>query len=490
MKIAVLVPTPEYINNAGARIRYLRLASNLARSGNELTLLPIGEFTPEDAEADVVVLSKCHDPVSLVIAAKLADRGIPIGVDLFDDYFSQSGDSRLARFRLWLAQILFHSDFVLCSTEVMAEIADRYRPGIAAHVMNDPAVDVHPGELSQVLTGKLRQAVEGQQIRIAWFGVGDNPYFPVGLRDLASFGGVLQEFSRTGADVELHVLTNRRALTFEGLAGLRTLPIRSKIEEWTEDLEREVLSSAFAAFLPVNNQAFSTAKSLNRAVTALTSGCQVVSVGYPLYEKLEPLIYRDATEFVADFAQRKMRLSAGRMNVYREAINNYASADAEATRLVNFLASVGRRPPDDETLVVLHGHSTSGAAHKLVQRLNGLSVASPCCTTVLGFDVVFRLSATGLLMLVSEKASRRLQRAKSRLVPHAGVAGSKYLELRDDAAPTGDPPARAREEASLPLQLAGYGRWMEEMRSRVSKAFGQCRFIIAETSRLPFSVAD
>lgn len=491
MKIIVLVPSPEYMNNAGVRIRYLRLVPNLADRGTELVLQDINEFAPDDSEADVVIISKCHDPVSIVVAARLVDRGIRVGVDLFDDYFSQSGDSRMARFRTWLDQMISRINFVLCSTEAMAGIAKRYRPDIPVHVMNDPASDFQMDELPQVLTRKLRQTREGRRISVAWFGVGDNPHFPVGLHDLAGFGGVLQELLQSGMDVELRALTNRRALTANGLALLQGLPVRSNVEEWTEEAEQELLASTFVAFLPVNTQPFSTAKSLNRAVTALTSGCQVLSAGYPLYERLGPLVYRDATELLADIRQGTMRLSADRLPVYRETMEKFASADAEASRLADFLKSLKHGSPDDATLVVLHGHSTSGAAHKQIQRLNGLSVASPYCNTRAGFDVIFKANATGLSMLVSEKAARRLQRFQDRLAPISEISGGKFQEVRDIGQPDANNALAGKmDEVSLPLQLTSYLSWMDEMRARVSAAFGPCRFIVAEMSHLPFSLAE
>jgi hypothetical protein len=372
----------------------------------------------------------------------------------------------------------------------MAGIADRYRPGIAVHVMNDPASDLHMEELPQVLARKLRQAQDSERISVAWFGVGDNPHFPVGLHDLASFAGVLDDLLRSGLDVELRVLTNQRALTANGLALIQKLPVRTRLEEWTQEAEQELLASAFLAFLPVNAQPFSAAKSLNRAVTALTSGCQVLSAGYPLYDQLGPLIYRDSAELVQDLARGTMRLSAERMPVYRQIMEKLASADAEASCLAGFLTGLVRGTPDDRTLVLLHGHSTSGAAHKLAQQVNGLSVASPCCNTRLGFDVVFKATATGLSMRVSEKAAKWLKPPGRKLVPVADGSEGAFLVPNDGTSMPGNAPVGKMEEVSLPLQLASYRSWMEEMRTRVSAAFGPCRFIVAETSRLPFSLVD
>jgi hypothetical protein len=356
--------------------------------------------------------------------------------------------------------------------------------------MNDPAADLRLRELPHILDRKLREVRENLKISVAWFGVGDNPHFPVGLHDLSGFGGILKDLRSGGMDVELRVLTNSRALSSNGLALLEALPVRTSIDEWSEETEEELLATAFLAFLPVNSQPFSTAKSLNRSVTALTAGCQVLSVGHPLYEKLDPLIYRDTSSLLADLAKGTMRLSAERIATYQELMEKFASADAEASRLADFLSGLQHTSPAIQTLVVLHGHSTTGAAHKLTQSMNGLSVASPYCTAELGYDVVFKATADGLAMRISEKASKRLKPPRTDLTSVVEVSGRRFVEVPNDREQ-----ARALSSAiavdpvPMPLQLATYGTWLEEMRMRMTAAFGPCRFIVAETSRLPFSLA-
>ena len=489
MKLVVLVPSPEYMNYAGARIRYQRIAIELAKRGIHLELQRINDFVPDRSDADILVVSKCHDPLSLVAVATMAARGKLIGVDLFDDYFSQAGDARMFRFRNWLKQILPACDFVLCSTDAMADVAASYRPGIVAHVMNDPAADFRLQELPRILERKLQDAREELTIKVAWFGVGDNPHFPVGLHDLASLGGMLNDLGGGGMEVKLHVLTNPRALTADGLARLNDLPVPALVGEWSEAAEEELLATSFVAFLPVNNQPFSTAKSLNRAITALTAGCQVLSAGYPLYDKLDPLIYRDAAALLSDLRKRTMRLSAGRLGLYRELMEKFASAEAEASRLAQFLSGLQHTNPEDGTLVLLHGHSTSGAAHKMVQAMNGLSVASPYCSAQLGFDVIFKATADGLVMRVSEKAAKRLQGRRGDPTSAVEVSGHRCIELgHNGAASRANGAPTALEDVPLSVQLATYSTWLEEMRMRITAAFGPCRFIVAENSQLPFSL--
>lgn len=487
MKIVVLVPSAEYKNYAGARIRYGRIAPVLAEQGAELVLRDIAEFAPAGTDADVLIISKCHDSRSLLAAAVMAERGCRVGVDLFDDYFSQCGDSRLVRYRNWLRQIVGYCQFGLCSTRAMADVLESYRSSLPVHVMNDPAADLHLQALPKLLESKSRQGRASRQLTVAWFGVGDNPNFPVGIHDLASFASALLPLASTGMDVRLKVLTNARALTAAGLAQLRDLPLRVSIDEWSEARERELLDESFAVFLPVNGQPFSTAKSLNRAVTALTAGCQVLSAGHPLYPQLDSLIYRDAAAMMADLDQDKLRLSPVRMDAYRDAMAAYATASTEAEGLLAFLRNIERPAPQEGPLVVVHGHSTNGVAHKMAQAIGGLSVASPYCTTPMGFDVVFQGRAKGLGMLVSEKAMKRLRPDMGARVGASSIhAGKKYVEILD----LSSTPASAMNwsESALPFQLATYSASMEEISRRIAVVFGAPRLILSESSPLPFQL--
>ena len=162
MKVVVLVPSEEYKNYAGARIRYGRLRSKLSQLGVDLELRDVSKFIPADADCDVLIISKCHDARSLIAAEVLSRRGSLVGVDLFDDYFSQTADSRLFRFRNWIAQLLPVCSFALCSTPAMAKVARGYRSDLPIHVVNDPAEDIRLIDLPGTLGAKLTETLDGE----------------------------------------------------------------------------------------------------------------------------------------------------------------------------------------------------------------------------------------------------------------------------------------------------------------------------------------
>lgn len=488
MRLKVLVPSEEYRSYAGARIRYGRLAPELGKLGIELELQDIGSFEPGESTTDALLISKCHDPRSLVAAAAARQRGSLVGVDLFDDYFSQRGDSRLTRFRTWLGQLLPLCTFAFCSTPQMAEVIRRYRHNLPVHVINDPAPSADFRDLSDLLAAKLEIAKNEQRIELAWFGVGDNPHFSVGLNDLAAFSGMLHGLTETGVDVRVTVLTNERALTGEGLALVGSLPVKAEVKLWSEESERDLLGSSFACFLPVNGQPFSAAKSLNRAVTALSAGCQAISVGYPLYEVLGDLIYRDLESFRADFAKGTMRHSATNFQIFCSAMEVVASPSKEAAGIAEFFGSIGAEPETEAgPIALIQGQSPNGLAHKTVKALKGLSVASPYCPPALGFDVVFRGRPGGVTMLVSEGATPRLVPEMRQSLRVSTMVSDRKFWLVPDKTASDTSFGEEWHGAPVPFQMATYAGSMKRIRERIVQAFGPCRILLSENSQLPFS---
>lgn len=492
MKLTVLVPSEEYKNYAGTRIRYGRIGPELTSRGINLSIEAIASFDPVRSNCEMLLISKCHDARSLVIAAYLKDRGVLVGPDLFDDYFSDPIDSRLISYRAWLIQLAELSDFAICSTEAMADVVRTIRGRLPVHVMNDPGPCFDVDAMGSKLARKLASTLEQSTLRVAWYGVGDNPYFPVGLEDLSAFSSVLAELRRSSLDIRLTVLTNKRALSAHGLSLIEQLPVRSEVREWTEVAERELLAESFLAFLPVSAQPFSRAKSLNRAVTALSSGCQVLSAGYPLYGSLDAFLYRDPLQLVFDLERREMRFSPTKVVDYVETVGSLASRGEEAAKLARFLSDIapvaGLTVP--APIMLVHGSSTREEAHGSVKSVGGLSIASPYTSAQFDFDVVFRGSPAGIEMLVARQAAPRLlSSVKAQLGRGERHHGKLYLPLKQSRprSVSGGPPRLEWFNRSDAFQLATYRATMDFVGRQLEGAFGPGRIFVSEQSRLPFS---
>ncbi len=396
MRMCVIVPTTAYLKQAGVRIRYQRLAEYLYDKGVVIELKPIEEFTSraELTNYDAYIISKCYDARAHLIAQALHGHKKVI-VDLFDDYFTQSQDSRLARLRLWLKQISLYTDMFLCSTEGMAEVAKIYAGKTTVHVLNDPASEIDKESITHLLNAKLSVLNHTRVIKACWFGMGDNPNFEVGLQDLVAQGNQLNQLAVDGYQLDFTILTNQRALTEANLALLRLLPFEFTIEEWSETKEKELLKQSLLCLLPVNAQNFSIVKSLNRVVTALSHGCQVLSLGFPLYQPFNDYIYRTPHEWSADVYNADFNMSADTVEGLINVLNQFASIEQEAESFIEQLNKVTlaeNNKMNSQSTILVHGMDSSPANHKLVQKLGGLSVASPFCRHKLNFDIRFEWS--------------------------------------------------------------------------------------------------
>jgi hypothetical protein len=498
MRICVVIPSPDYAMRAGARIRYRRLVEPLHRLGHDIVRKPLETFSGiDDITDDVYLLSKCHDAGSLILAHQARRRGRLVGIDLFDDYFSQIDDSRFAHLRRWLAQAVDAADFLLCSTPTMQAVARKFAARLPAHVLNDPCPPCAADDLGRRLASNRDRLRTSRRLTVAWFGMGDNPHFPAGLADLVAFGDLLARLRGRGFETRLKILTNRRALTPDTMEAVRNLPLPFEIAEWSEAAEASLLAESDVAFLPVNAQPFSVAKSLNRAVTALCAGAQVLSAGYPLYASLAPFIYRDPDELVADTVGGTARLRPDTASLCVRLVAERADPDGEAAECAAFLAgrvpAVPASPPGDAQASprwgVVHGHESPPLAHKLARRLGALSIGTPFADDDRDYDVTVRLQPTmpHLQVLVKQGLADLIEPAVKRRMTEAGRTESGWLRWDCADVVSGADLSRvtlsAAHAAAAPLVLAGCA-------AAVRQIFGGLRLVLSDQASLGYPLPD
>ncbi len=438
MKICVFIAREELRKSAGVRVRYDRLAKALLAKDNSLELLPIGEFTRGKPGADVYLFSKTYDVRAPLIAQYLRSHGARVGADYFDDYYSQGTDSRFVHLRRWFRYLVPTIDFALCSTTTMADRLSRLAPGLACHILNDPFGNFDASLIGPTVARNAARARAERTLHIGWFGIGANTYFDVGLKDVCDFGGQLARARSFGYEPRLEILTNLAVLKTERLEMLARLPVPVTVREWSEERERALIARSIACFLPVNAQSFSTVKSLNRGVTALTGGAQLLSAGYPLYDALEPFVYHDIGDLIRDLDNGSLRLREETTDSLVALLRDKADPSAEARGLLQCLRNLPRReggPPFGEAnpVAVIHGASSNVEIHKSVQRMHWLSVASPFFQAKLNFDVreISGASADADARIeLSERAYQRLRpELASQAEPLEGQEGKPRFTL-------------------------------------------------------------
>lgn len=396
MNLCIVIPSFDYLLQAGARIRYSRMRDKLEAYGIKMDFREVSELNRVGwLIHDVYIISKCYDARVVVLSKYLKDLGKVVGVDLFDDYFSQLHDSRFSRLRYWLKSLAEKCDFAMCSTVNMKSVARQYLPWQPIHVMNDPYDDFQQSSLIDSIEQKQTNLVKFKRLDVVWFGIGDNSNFEVGLKDLVGYSSALNGLRGHGYEVFLRILTNRRSLTVDAISSLNRLPVDFSVEEWTEEREKQFLESSILCFLPVNSQNFSVVKSLNRAVTCLTAGTQILSPGFHLYQCLGEYIYSSPEGFIEDLKQKKFKVRTETCGGLIATLDKYASPDNEAIDLATFLKNIESDIKTKNLSVrasnihhaLVNGIDSLGDTHKFIQKLGGFSVGSPFCSARLNFDI-------------------------------------------------------------------------------------------------------
>jgi hypothetical protein len=496
MKICVVVPNEQYLSQAGPRIRYSRIQASLQQGGHSLTLLPAEKC--KQINHDVYVLSKCFDPQSLVLAQIAAAKGKVVGIDLFDDYFSEAQDSRFQRLRGWLKYCLQYADFVMCSTPVMRRVAQQYARDLPAYVMNDPFEGYDLKILRRNLARKSSSLWANGVLNVAWYGMGDNPYFPVGLADLAAFSDQLANMQGKGFDIRLQILTNSRAMTGDSLAALSAIPIPYELHEWNEAKERELLEQTHVVFLPVSAQNFSIAKSLNRAVTALISGNQILSAGFPLYKPFSSFLYLDAGEIVRDLRADRPKIRAQTLKTLDLLLHAHADPTVEARGLASLFETIlynksmetarfkSRRP----RAAVIHGVESTSAAHKFAKQVDVLSISSPLSSLNLNFDIRFdwNETRTGLDLLVSETAYEMLSAdVAAKALPHGKILDFEFRRLTQEDFPLLTCSGGALADFGFAIgKLVAYSSVISTIQNVMNELFPEISCVVSESWRLPW----
>ncbi|GJD50625.1 hypothetical protein OPKNFCMD_3368 [Methylobacterium crusticola] len=412
MKICFVVSSEEHKASAGARIRYGRLRPEIALGDLAVSIATAESLAKASALVhDAYVFSKIYGVVPSLLIRRMRTAGKLVGIDIFDDYFSQVEDTRLFYFRRWLDKYGELFQFVLCSTERLRAMVRSRLPGRPVLLLPDAAAPYEWRRVATVAAQKLHAVLASRVIDVLWFGIGTNPYFPVGIADLAGQGEALAGLARDGWSARLTVLTNARTLPRAALASIARLPVEARIEEWTLEREAELIAASFLAFLPVGGQPFSQAKSLNRAVTALTGGCQVLAPGFPLYEALGEGVYAAPEALLRDLDAGTARLTPDAMARLTVRLAGIADAFDNAAALAGFLARIGRRagagrpppaPPPNRIsrrnvlrtghpidTALVHGASPDFRALDLARALGALQVKGPFFHGLRAYDLHF-----------------------------------------------------------------------------------------------------
>jgi len=285
-------------------------------------------------------------------------------------------------------------------------------------------------------------------------------------------------------------------MTADALAMLNRLALPFDLQEWSEERELDLLDRAYACFLPVNAQRFSMVKSLNRAVSALSSGTQVLSAGYPLYQPLSDFVYRSGEQMVADLVSEKPALAPDTVDAFMETMYTLGAPRREAERLIRFFENLNgfdsriEAGTHNRPICVIHGRDSPVFMHDFARAMGAISVSSPLHELRSNHDVRIAHDSAlgGMAVYVSSARMRGVERKLARsMTSHGSIPGGSYKKiLLERLVPDRSVNEAISAASTSPINLmAEYGRILADVKAALQALFPSALFLVSEHIRLP-----
>jgi hypothetical protein len=305
MKPAELIGwKPKYYDPtvASVRIRCLNPLSELRARG-----LPIELFDrTRTSTYRVVVYSKLYDDATFREATELKANGTIIIFDLCDNHFYNPHSWRpLIKAREQLLRMLALADYVVTSTETLAEVVRSVKPDLQSIVVIGDAVETeipheytpwwrhwwHAHHLAKIHAVVKAEQAEGRT-SLVWFGIHGGPNAPYGMMDLLSIRSYL-ECLNLEFPLSLTVISNSWQKYLKVIRGWK---IRTRYMPWSANTFISALQAHAIAVIPITPNPFTRCKTNNRLVTALQARLAVVADSIPSYEEFRHVTRLDCWE--------------------------------------------------------------------------------------------------------------------------------------------------------------------------------------------------
>lgn len=293
--------------NAGFRIRTQPLMQALNRRGLDVRAITYAELFSSLPHllSDVagVILSKPNDSTSYLCLRVLQESGVPVALDLFDNYVSWSPGVAYRQLHWqWLRNVASAS-LVVTSTTYLEQVLATLRDGPLLRVADPlPSADRQEAETG-AMADKWASVADG--LNVTWFGMANNGYYGVGLEDLNDWRAAFQALRQRHGSAALQVTlcTNRVAALDSTLAMLRRDGIVARHVEWSEEACARLVAASHVVLLPTNLSGFSLSKTHNRCTDALVRQCLVLASPHGPYRALGGAVFLGVQPLL-EFVQR------------------------------------------------------------------------------------------------------------------------------------------------------------------------------------------
>jgi hypothetical protein len=278
-------------NMASVRLRIFQPMHALQGLGHE-----VRQLGDDPADCDTIIFSKSDSPRALSLAEAARRQGRRVIYDVCDNIFEKPPADEQGRLRQERAKALMRqADVVTCATPALAKLLTSAVPEIAgkAEIIADA---LEESDVSRIPTwterlhlwrlGKFLRRNAGV-LHLVWFGKCKKGY--AGIEHLDRLVGLI-ELAGLSHSVTLTVISNRRRLYRRSARGWR---IPKFYLPWSLATFDAALRLHKVAVIPVEANAYTLGKTINRPATALMAGLGVIADSIPAYEELRPFIFLD-----------------------------------------------------------------------------------------------------------------------------------------------------------------------------------------------------
>ena len=275
---------------ASVRLRVLQPMRALTRRG-----YPVEALRGSAADCAAIIFSKSDLPGALALAQAAARADRPIVYDVCDNIFEKPAADEAGRQRKERVKAMMRlARVVTCTTPALATLLTEAVPDIAGKVEIIPDAleeECHfsgaPSWLERAGLWRLRWFLRRHRgaLHLVWFGKCKKGY--AGIEHLQPVADLLKRLS-TVRPVTLTVISNRRFLYHRWSARWR---IPKCYLPWSLATFDAALRLHDAAVIPVEENAYTIGKTVNRPATALMAGLGVIADRIPAYEELRPFIF-------------------------------------------------------------------------------------------------------------------------------------------------------------------------------------------------------
>ena len=279
--------------NAGLRIRVQPILKQLKEQGLPVEIRSVQNLADDFGKRRTqniigIVISKPKGSTAALLVHQAKRLGIPVVVDLFDNYFLHSRWADALDLHWQTMQAVVQSDAVICSSPNLSTYIRDLFPEKTVVDQFDALPWAHDS-LDQKVLEKQARKWDGDKVDLLWFGIPSNPYYRAGLVDLIDVKDpiirAIPEAAR--GRTTLTICTRHSHNAERAVAQFRRAGLRTRFVDWTEEACNALLSESHGVLLPTNVGAFAKAKTHNRLSDAIHRGCLVYTTSGGPYDGLE-----------------------------------------------------------------------------------------------------------------------------------------------------------------------------------------------------------